>query len=205
MPNRHASTVGQRRHRRVSNYLLNRSFQLKYVGMILGLSIAISFGLGFFLVDQMRENSRMLMLDAEMDPVFQEQLARSDAESMLVLVGALLAFNLVLGVGALVVTHRLAGPMFVFRRYLRMLAEGKIPNIRALRKGDEFEDVLQEMKNTVQAVEQGMRQDLESVAKIRALLGEMPSADLAAVHAELDQIEGRKGGAAADPSPLQPQ
>jgi len=205
MPNRHASTVGQRRHRRVSNYLLNRSFQLKYVGMILGLSIAISFGLGFFLVDQMRENSRMLMLDAEMDPVFQEQLARSDAESMLVLVGALLAFNVALGVGALVVTHRLAGPMFVFRRYLRMLAEGKIPNIRALRKGDEFEDVLQEMKNTVQAVERGMRQDLESVAKIRALLGEMPSADLAAVHAELDQIEGRKGGTPADPSTLQPQ
>ncbi len=205
MPNRHASTVGQRRHRRVSNYLLNRSFQLKYVGMILGLSIAISFGLGFFLVDQMRENSRMLMLDAEMDPAFQEQLARSDAESMLVLVAALLAFNLALGVGALVVTHRLAGPMFVFRRYLRMLAEGKIPNIRALRKGDEFEDVLHEMKNTVQAVERGMREDLESVAKIRALLAEMPSADLAAVHAELDQIEGRKGGAPADPSTLQPQ
>lgn len=205
MPNRHASTVGQRRHRRVSNYLLNRSFQLKYVGMILGLSIAISFGLGFFLVDQMRENSRMLMLDAEMDPVFQEQLARSDAESMLVLVGALLLFNLALGIGALVVTHRLAGPMFVFRRYLRMLAEGKIPNIRALRKGDEFEDVLQEMKNTVQAVEQGMRQDLESVAKIRALLGDNPSANLAAIRAELDQIEGRKAGAPADPSAHQPQ
>lgn len=199
MPNRHASTVGQRRHRRVSNYLLNRSFQLKYVGMILGLSILISFGLGSFLVEQMRENSRMLLLDTEMDPIFQEQVAQSDAESVLVLVGALLLFNLILGVGALIVTHRLAGPMFVFRRYLRMLGEGKIPEIRALRKGDEFEEVLQELRTTVRAVEQGMRQDLESVARIRGLLAQEAGPDLGAVQVELSRLEERKQGGSKIP------
>ena len=68
------------------NILLDRRFQLKYVGLVLGFSGAISLGLGTFLVRQIKVNSRMLQLDADMDPVFAEQLARSDAQAIAVLV-----------------------------------------------------------------------------------------------------------------------
>jgi len=201
MATRHVSTAGSspggppkggRRHRKLSNYLLDRSFQLKYVGMILGLSLLISIALGVFLVDQMRENSRMLQLDAELDPVFQEQLAQADAHQVAVLVGALLLFNLILAFGAVVVTHRMAGPIFVFRRYLGMLAEGRIPQMRALRRGDEFGDVLEQMRSTVQFIERGLEEDLEVAARIRAALAADGGPDLDAARAELDRFEARR-------------
>jgi hypothetical protein len=36
------------------------------------------------------------------------------------------------------VTHRIAGPVMVMTNYLRVLAEGRIPAIRNIRKGDEL-------------------------------------------------------------------
>ena len=53
-----SETPQGRRQRRLTNLLLNRSFQLKYTGMIVALSSVISVALGFFLLEQMRENSR---------------------------------------------------------------------------------------------------------------------------------------------------
>ena len=191
MTTRHASTMGGRRHRRLSNYLLDRRFQLKYVSLVLALSGLISVALGSFLVQQMRENSRMLQLDAELDPVFQEQLAQADAQSVLVLVAALVAFNLALGLGALIVTHRMAGPIFVFRRYLGMLAEGKIPRIRALRKGDEFADVLERLQEAVAAVEARAHADLAIAQRVRALTEAEP-VDAEAIGRELDRLEHAK-------------
>lgn len=38
-------------------------------------------------------------------------------------------------------THRVAGPMFVLKRYMNEIIDGKIPDIRPLRKEDEFKDV----------------------------------------------------------------
>lgn len=190
MTTRHASTAGGRQHRRLGNYLLDRTFQLKYVAMILGLSVLISFALGLFLVEQMRENSRMLQLDAELDPVFAEQLAASDTRAVLVLVGALMLFNLLLAIGAVVVTHRMAGPIFVFRRYLRMLSDRRIPQVRALRRGDEFSDLIDELRGTVEAIERGYEQDLEVAGRIRAALDGGP--DVEAIRAELDRFEASR-------------
>lgn len=191
MTNRHASTIG-RRHRKVSNYLLNRNFQLKYVSMSLGLSAVLSIGLGSFLVSQMRENSRMLLLDADMDAVFQEQIAIADAQSLLVLGGALLVFNILVGMGALLVTHRMAGPLFVIQRYLGMLSDSKIPEIRDLRKGDEFEDVLEAVRHTVGAVEDRLVQDLEGMQRIQDCLAGTNDADVDGALAELGQMQARK-------------
>ena len=80
--------------------LLNRRFQLKYTGMIVGLSTIISMFLGFLLIDTIRENSRMLQLEADFDEVFQAQLAQDDAQIVLVMVAAFVVFNVLLGVVA---------------------------------------------------------------------------------------------------------
>ncbi|MCA9550748.1 MAG: hypothetical protein KC933_11985 [Myxococcales bacterium] len=200
MTTRNASTIGSRHHRRLSNYLLDRRFQLKYVGMIMALSSLLSVALGSFLVQQMRENSRMLQLDAELDPVFQEQLAQADAQAVLVLVGTLVLFNLALGLGALVLTHRMAGPLFVFRRYLAMLAGGKIPRVRALRKGDEFADVLEGLQEAVSAVEARARADLEVAQRLRALTE--GAVDAVAIRAEVDRwAEDKRALLGEEPPP----
>lgn len=159
-----------RHQRKFTNLLLNRSFQLKYTGMVVGLSSVISIGLGFFLVEQMRENSRMLQLETNLDAVFQEQLVAADAKTILVMVGALIAFNVLLGLGVVFVTHRMAGPIFVFRRYLRVIGEGRIPQVRALRKGDEFGEVLDQLQLTVVALEERLKREIAGLERARAAL-----------------------------------
>lgn len=155
-----------RRQRRMGNLLLNRKFQLKYTGMIVALSAAISVALGFFIIEQLRVNSRMLQLDAELDVVFQEQLAQSDAKVVLYLVGALLAFNVVLALGAIFVTHRMAGPIFVFRRYVRMLGEGQIPQVRRLRRGDEFRELIDTVQTAVASIEVRTRREIDLLERV---------------------------------------
>lgn len=161
--------AGTRHDRRWSNLLLNRRFQLKYTGMIVGLSMVISLGLGTFLARQIHENTRMLQLESELDPLM-EQVAARDLEVIGAMVASLVAFNLLLAIGGLVVTHRLAGPIFVFRRHLEALRDGRLPVMRALRRGDEFSELLQTLEQAVSAVEARARRDADLLARARAAL-----------------------------------
>lgn len=187
---RYPSTVGERADRRMQNLLLDRSFQLKYVGLTMVLSVLASAALGFFLLDQMRENSRILLLDA--DPIFQEQIAQSDARVTLILIGILAVFNVVLGIGAMFVTHRMAGPLFVFRRYLRMLGEGKIPAIRNLRPGDEFRTLLEQLRDTIDAVANWTQADIEQLERVLKALKDAPDPNITEACSELERILEQK-------------
>lgn len=40
-------------------------------------------------------------------------------------------------------SHKVAGPMFLLKRYMQEIIDGKVPHIRPLRKGDEFKDVFE--------------------------------------------------------------
>ncbi len=158
--------MSPKRHpRKLKNLLLNRRFQLKYTTMVLGLSIVLSVALGTFLLMQVRENSRMLRLDAEFDPVFQAQLAQSDAVVVATMVGALVAFNLLLAAVSVVVTHRMAGPVWVIERYLRTLGQGRLPKMRGLRRGDEFVELWTELRRHVDVLEAETLEDIEALER----------------------------------------
>ena len=187
--------------RKFRNLLLNRGFQLKYTGMVVGLSAVLSTALGSFLLLQLRENSRMLRLEAEFDPVFTEQIAHSDAVLTLSLVGALLLFNLVLGVVSIAVTHRMAGPVYVLERYLDALAEGRLPQMRHLRRGDEFVELWQALRRLVDAEERAAKRDVEILRSVMEVLqreGRLQSS----VHALGELLERRQRMLSApEPSP----
>ncbi|MCK6547338.1 hypothetical protein L6R52_15925 [Myxococcota bacterium] len=167
-----ASEIG-RKNRRWHNLLLDRRFQLKYTAMIVGVATLVSTVLGVFLLRTVRESSRMLKLEAEFDAVLQAQLAESDARVAWALVGAFLAFNVVLAILAVMITHRMAGPIFVMGRYVRELGQGRLPRVRKLRKGDEFVELVDAMSEAVVELEARTRTELASIDKaLEALAGE---------------------------------
>lgn len=45
--------------------------------------------------------------------------------------------------------HRVAGPMYVLKRYMNEIADGTVPEIRPLRKGDEFGDVFDAFREMI--------------------------------------------------------
>lgn len=155
-----------KRDRRLRHMLLEPRFQLKYTAMIVGIATVICVILGVFLVTKVRENSRMLALDE----TFAAELAAQDAQVIAALIGGLLLFLVLLTVMSIFVTHRMAGPIFVMRRYLRELAGGGLPRIRALRKGDEFSDLLDDFIMTIDALEERTTKELAVLKRAREAL-----------------------------------
>ena len=55
-------------------------------------------------------------------------------------------------------THRIAGPIYVMTNYMRQISEGHIPeHIRALRKGDFFQDTYDVFKEMVRTLKEKER------------------------------------------------
>jgi methyl-accepting chemotaxis protein len=159
-----------KKQRKLRHLLLNRRFQLKYTFMIVGVATLISIVLGVFLMETIRESSRMLKLEAEFDAVLQAQLADSDTRVLLVMIGAFFVFIVMLAALSVFITHRMAGPIFVMGRYVRELGEGKLPKVRRLRKGDEFVELVDTMSKTVESLVARTRREVDSMEHVLSLL-----------------------------------
>jgi hypothetical protein len=138
--------AGPAAHRR--QYLLDRGFQLKYalVMAAAGLVVAAVFGLWLY---QAHAQATALLGP---DPETRALVERSDR----LLLGAFVAIALLLaaalGLLGVVITHRVAGPVFVLGHYLRVLAEGRFPRMRTLRKSDELKNFFRIFIDAVDAM-----------------------------------------------------
>jgi methyl-accepting chemotaxis protein len=218
---------------------LDRHFQLKYSGYLVGIAALLSIGLGALLwstskdlVEQSREavrqgqqvvalgsevveESRKVHAVVEMniveDPVYadnpelreafqadadkqtERQLAQQKALAdqaqalhvqarslerkrkalLTTLFVALAALILGVGLAGIVVTHKIAGPIYKMRRQLRELGEGRIRMPAPLRKGDELGDFFETFREMVQ--------------RLRTRQGE----EIAMLDAAVDELRGK--------------
>jgi nitrogen fixation/metabolism regulation signal transduction histidine kinase len=214
-----APTVGSGRHqRRLRNLLLDRHFQLKYSGYLVGTAIVLSLALGTILwrtseavitqsleaveqgenvvslgrevVSESRKVSAVVQMNIVRDPVYsdnaglleafktdaakqderlkrqQQQLegqaaglkaysSRLASQQRTMLLSLCLALGvLVLGVGfaGIVVTHKVAGPVYKMKRQIRDVGEGKLTIPGSLRKGDELVDFFDAFDHMVRSL-----------------------------------------------------
>ena len=167
------------------NFLHDKRFQLKYTLAVVVITATLAFILGWFLYktqqevfDAARENSQLAALDAmgdpEMEKSIQDKLEKEDskikaqnASLMLTLVlslGGLVALLTLLGI---VATHKIAGPAYAMRRILKQIADGKHPEVRALRKGDELVAVASELKRMADSLREREEQDVTGLKEAR--------------------------------------
>jgi methyl-accepting chemotaxis protein len=177
-----------RHQRQWRHLLLDRRFQLKYTAMIVGLATVICAVLGSFLIRKIRENSRMLELEMAGDPVFLEQLQTADAALVASIAGSFLFFLLVLGLLSLFITHRMAGPIYVMGRHVRALAKGRLPVVRALRKGDEFVELHASLTTAVDALHLRTEQEIRILARAVEVLGGQDAPEAAGARRELEDL-----------------
>ncbi len=84
-----------------------------------------------------------------------ELLRRSIAVNQyLMWINGILGVALIIAVFAIVLrrTHRVAGPMFLMKRYMNDIIQGRVPEIRVLRKDDEFKDVFETFVNMIETL-----------------------------------------------------
>jgi hypothetical protein len=142
-PGEAAAPAAQRRQ-----YLVDRGFQLKYALLMAaaGLVVAAVFGLW---IHQAHMQATALLAP---DPETRALVERSDRLLLgaFVAIAALLAAAL--GLIGVVITHRVAGPVFVMGHYLRVLAEGRFPRMRTLRRSDELKTFFKTFLEAVDAM-----------------------------------------------------
>src|SRR5512139_3393811 len=114
-----AGTAGHPK-RYVRNYLLDTGLQLRLASYLLGVAVALSLGLGWLLWSAYRETSRVIALgDPDVGDSIAKALASEDRWRMFLVAAALSAMLIVLLLGSVVITHRIAGPAFVIGRTCR--------------------------------------------------------------------------------------
>jgi hypothetical protein len=129
-------------------YLVDRGFQLKYAVLmaLAGLLVAAVFGVW---LHQAHVQATALLSP---DPETRALVERSDR----LLLGAFVAISLLLSAAlallGVVITHRVAGPVFVMGHYLQVLAEGRFPRMRTLRRSDELKTFFRSFIEAVDAM-----------------------------------------------------
>ena len=156
------------------HYLLDRGFQLKYalVMAVAGLAVAAIFGL--WVHQAHAQATALLAPDAETRIL----LERSDRVLLGVLAGIALLLALALGLLGVVITHRVAGPVFVMGHYLKVISEGRFPKMRTLRRSDELRTFFQTFLEAVEVLKRRERRHAEvledAAHRMRAVVSRAP-------------------------------
>lgn len=146
-------------HRSWRNYLLDAQFQLKYTGMVVGVTLVIASVLGFAAYrfsHSLSESVMVTMLtDPNVDPAFaasfEETLRDQDHKTALSIMGGIALLCLALGVTGIMVTHKVVGPAYKLQMLLSHLANGRLELVGRLRDGDELQGVFIALNDMVES------------------------------------------------------
>ncbi len=167
---------GRPYRRKLSNYLLDKSLQLRYVALVIALSAIIAATLGYLIWRQEADASAHVleafdsarMGNPELRKEILDHTSSDDQNLVLTMAGAGLGLMAVLFFYLVVMTHKVAGPLYKVSRYFDEMAEGKLGNVWALRKGDMLQDFYVKFKQMHDAVKKRHKDDNEALKKFIA-------------------------------------
>jgi len=183
--------------RKMSNYLLDKKLQLRYVLVVTILSAIIAGTLGFMIYDQRRLASESIESDLAAltqsdanNQSFQENVA-SDLESedkalVYKMIGAGLGLIVILSLYLIIMTHKVAGPLFKVSIYFERMAEGRLGNVTPLRRGDMLVDFFDNFKTMHEAVR---AREVADVAVMEKVAAGLRGGDNRSLTEALDELE----------------
>jgi hypothetical protein len=129
-------------------YLVDRGFQLKYALLMAAAGLVVAAVFGVWLHQAHAQATALL----SPDPETRALVERSDRLLLGAFVAIAFLLSAALGLLGVVITHRVAGPVFVMGHYLHVLAEGRFPRMRTLRRSDELKVFFQTFLDAVDAM-----------------------------------------------------
>ena len=143
--------------RKLSNYLLDKNLQLRYILLVTILSALISGALGYMIYDQRRTASESIERDlqalTQADASRQEfedhvagVLAADDQALIYKMIAVGFGLVVILSAYLVIMTHKVAGPLFKVSSYFDQMAEGRLGTVTPLRRGDMLQDFFSDFK-----------------------------------------------------------
>lgn len=185
--------MGGKRQRKVKNYLLDRRFQLKYTGMVLLVTLAVSGVLGYVAYDfskgQTQVFTAQLAAQPDLDPSIAgdlEQLAKEEDRKVrnAIILGVVL-LTVALGFTGIVVTHRVVGPAYRMRRLFEHVGQGRLEVTTGIRRGDELQELYRSFAEMVESLRE---QRTEDIARLEDMVLKMDAAGVQSAY--VDELRG---------------
>jgi hypothetical protein len=151
--------------RSLRNYLLNSTYQLRFTAVIVVISAVLTGGLGYLVMHNAHEASRVVQVRA-LDPTDElaqqlvQQFARGDRILLLTLIAFGFVLSLVLAGYGIVLTHKVAGPLYKITNHLDKIRDGKLGVVYNLRKGDQLVDFFEHFKGAHDALRARTEEDI---------------------------------------------
>ncbi|MCB9667404.1 MAG: methyl-accepting chemotaxis protein [Myxococcales bacterium] len=144
----HVSQPGASR-RQIRNYLLDRRFQFKHVGMVMAVVLAVASVLGYCAYDYSKGQSEALAIQMAMQPDLNPAAAQNleawadeqDRRVALAIIAGILLLVLAMAATGIVITHRMVGPAYKIKRLLAEVQNGNLSVQARFRKSDELQDI----------------------------------------------------------------
>jgi HAMP domain-containing protein len=175
--------MGDKKQRRMRNYLIDRHFQLKYTGMVLLVTVSIASGLGLVAYRFSRGQTQALKaqvaaqpdLDADTASYLDQTSEQEDRRVRNAIITGVLFLTFALGLTGIIVTHRVVGPAYRMKRLFEHVGQGRFEVTTGIRKGDELQELYHSFAQMVESLRD---QRAEEIAQLEETLIKMESAGI---------------------------
>jgi hypothetical protein len=198
-----------RQRRQLRNYLLDRKVQLKFTVIMVTLSALLTGALGFFWYSEVRKASSVIRVNAmatlgdTATEQLDKRLAAEDRVRLLILVGFAVLFALVIAGYGIIVTHKLAGPLFKIGRHIADIENNRLYKLWDLRKGDQLQEFFTGFKAMHTALRGRVEADMLVLNRLISAIerGDVPTDELP----RLKELLAEKGDSLRDASEVTQQ
>jgi hypothetical protein len=187
--------LAKKRQRKLSNYLLNKSLQLRYVAFVTALSAIISGALGYLIWHQEAQASAFVLKafdsfanDPELRGAIADRLHSGDNNLILTMAGAGIGLVVVLFLYLVVMTHKVAGPLYKVSSYFDKMAAGKLGNVYSLRKGDMLQDFYEKFREMHDSLRTQHSDDLGAMKRFLAAFEAAGQGDTGPLGREVEDL-----------------
>lgn len=153
-----------------TQYFINRKFQLKYtVGIIVivvAMSVFFSLAARSYIQDVLTASVQTQLTESQAAASLAHEQVKTLSNNIFLLFGF---FVLIITMFSILVTHRIAGPMFALKRRMMEVAQGVIhAKPLQFRRTDEFQDVAETFNMMMQNLHKMRKEELQEIHDVLA-------------------------------------
>lgn len=167
--------------------LINRTIQLKYftIFAFIGGGLATLFGFVILMVVHQSDVQQGFAAEGS-------SMMHASQGLFWWFVLAVILISALLGLSGLLVTHRIAGPVFVMGRAMDALTAGKYPKLRPLRQSDDLTDLYGSFRALIDALVKNDRDEIATIEKALELISASDGSSSAAARGLLLELKLKK-------------
>lgn len=179
-------------------YVVDRRFQYKYTALLSGLGALMSALFGVLMYLAHRE---------ALDHVFRggsipADVATRSATLLWLIAGTSILMAVAFALFGVLITHRVAGPVYVMSQFVAVLARGRYPIMRPLRRRDELRDFFDRFQAAIEALRAREMEEADALElALERLSGAATTPEAKQAVEALRAMHARKREATAAPEP----